>query len=338
MAVVERVINSNTMTTNQTNDSLRSDLLTSRGYLVADSMLLLFSLLLLFLYIFLIIITIQTKEMLKMLKVIIINLICGGICIIIAEILTATATMTSATLNLPVPPIACQVTFALDVLGSSLRVGFMVKLSIAVFILVKFGSRGSKMSIILSTTVAIWIIGLAFVCLNSAMFRATESSSGDIWCNFQKALNFQVFPATFLFTIFIAFLLSLILPLVTLKNITKNSATEAIDIKKALAKFTLCLLIGNLFSIATISVWPLRNLAEILSPTDFSISASIISRYILVFALAVSLIPMPIFLVVLFKPIRETISKIWKKFIYHFKTKRIGQSELEEINRDTTTT
>ena len=102
--------------------------------------------------------------------------------------------------------------------------------------------------------------------------------------------------------------ITLVTPVVVLCYIRKNTITEDVKIKKALARFTLFLVIGNIFNIVGI-ILPAAIAAQRTAST-ISTNGGVV-EYLPYAFMSLSLLPFPILMLIFFKAVRNGIRRLF---------------------------
>ena len=242
------------------------------------------------------------------LRVFLINLLLAGLLVVLGSVFIA---VTSAVLVVlgsehPRPPrYLCRVFVWTYGMGSVARLWNLAAFSLSVLAIVRFGKKTISLHCAAGIIMILWL-GPTAVCLyllipfvfevqfvqdvacfpgnNDTLYEEAGHTFFANWC-----FSGGLVPMT----------ISIAVPIICLCYIKKNIVTEDIQYRKAMAKFSLFLVLGSAI-----------NLAGQLVPGAITYYAEAPGVYLSYSIAAVSLLPTPIVIIVYLKPVREQAKKI----------------------------
>ena len=153
--------------------------------------------------------------------------------------------------------IACRLLFIIISSGSAARLLYMATFASVVYILVHHGA--SKLHFIpsLIASVVLWILAVAphFVLLSPAFVGIFFNNGDDCAAYGVGAGSYIVYTFVYIFIYgFASFTVSVVLALLGLRFVVKNTISGDTTLQKGMIKFALFLLIGNTMNFVGISV------------------------------------------------------------------------------------
>ena len=144
----------------------------------------------------------------------------------------------------------CSIQTYLIALGAVSRLVFMAVFSVTVYIIVRVGKKATPF-IFATVVTSLWVFLVLFNC---AVF--IPGVTIIVWTDGVSCSPRQNGAGTYIFIAIdtvicglVPFTLTIVMPLLTLWFIKKNTITEDAALKKTLAKFALFLIVGNVLSI-----------------------------------------------------------------------------------------
>ena len=206
----------------------------------------------------------------------------------------------------------CKVMFWVVISGGAARLVFMATYSIVVFVIVKFTVLRVKFTGVLLTSIGVW---LAVVVVNSAILvpgvlriHILDQISCAPHANGPST---YAYSAVYLVLFGIgSFLLTIIMPIITLVYVKRNSLSDSQPLYKAMAFFALFLLVGNASNFIGQAA-PI--LLALVIPESDNKHVDVTINYILGVFVILSLIPTPLFTILFFKPVRKRFTSYCRR-------------------------
>ena len=205
---------------------------------------------------------------------------------------------------------ACRVMFWLITGGGAARLSFMATYAVLIYIIVKFQVKGISSYRIWFAVVIVWIISMGY---NAVIFspEILEVAFVDgVTCT-PHSSGFATYLYTGIYIVIFCiggFTLTAVIPIVTLRFIKKNTITGDVSIHRAMAKFSLFLLIGNIINFLGQALPLIFTLASPKGEENYVAEKAI--NYLEGLIIDISLYPTPILMLIYFKPLRKQLFKI----------------------------
>ena len=207
--------------------------------------------------------------------------------------------------NRPRPRYLCRVYLWVYSTGVVTRLWSLAAFALSTLAIVRFGKKNiSKWSATVIILV-LWLVPMVITLYILLPYVYEEQFIHGVACSSDN--NRTVIPAarfTFLasWTIFggiTPLTVSIIVPIVCLCYIRRNTVTEGAQYRKGLAKFSLFLVVGGGI-----------NLAGQILPSLFALNSAAPAVYLTYGSAVISLLPTPIIIMAFLKPVREQAKKI----------------------------
>ena len=249
------------------------------------------------------------KSIPRLLCTLLINLLLAGLVLAVGMIFL---TFTSAVLvavgpDHPRPPLyLCRVYLLTTSAGAVARLWSLAAFALLTLAIVRFGKKTISLRY---TAVIIAILWLVPIVLSLFILIPAVYGAGfyqGVAC-FPVSMNTTNIPADYtLFAIWcllgglVPMTVSIAVPIICLCYIKKKIVTENIQYRKAMAKFSLFLVLGSAISIAGQLV-----------PGLMALNSEASGVYLVYSIATISLIPTPIIIIAYLKPVREKIKKMF---------------------------
>jgi hypothetical protein len=224
-----------------------------------------------------------------------------------------TAVILSGLLYLQPSEIACRLLLSIISGGSAARLLYMATFASVVYILVHHGASKLKFIPSLIMSVVLWILAVPphFVLLSPEVV-GIFFNDGDDCAAYGVGAGTYVYTFSFILIYGLAsFTVSVVLALLSLRFVVKNTISGDTTLQKGMIKFALFLLIGNTMNFVGISVPHLIIAFVPLDPSSEAFEELAKNLNLVEGAfLLLSLIPTPIFILAFFRPIRKRFIEI----------------------------
>ena len=205
---------------------------------------------------------------------------------------------------------ACRLMYWVIASGGAARLMYMTTFAISVYVLVRFGAKKMKIWVATVAVVGVWVTVLL---PNAAIF-----SSDILLINFHDndtcaahGTGYKTFIYTFGYaTVYglLGFAVSAYCPIATVWYIRHNSISGDIALVKAMIKFALFLVLGNIINIVG-QTTPL--LFAALAPVGKDwYTLEKVFLYVEAIFIILSLLPTPALILIYFKPVRQRVKSI----------------------------
>ena len=192
--------------------------------------------------------------------------------------------------------------------GTAARLAFMALFAITVLVIVVAPAKYSKPVPFLVVALVVWFIvivynfGVFSPAIGDARFSSGVSCA-PLSVGIPTIMYLLVYVIDYAF---IPLLITLILPILVLCFIYKRTISSELETKKAMARFALFLLIGNVINFMAVLI----PAAVASRRTEESRQSSGVVEYLPYAFMILSLVPTPILMIVFFKSIRKSIWKL----------------------------
>ena len=239
------------------------------------------------------------------------NILAACIVVVVGLVMLLMSDVILSACNCGVPSVeGCRVMFWIVISGGAARLLFMAVYSVVVYVIVKTGTQNVKFTFVVISVIVAW---LATIAINSSILvpEVLEIAFVDqISCApYAKGVSMYAYSTVYLVLFGISsFLLTIIMPIITLVYVKKHSIASNKPLYKAMAFFGLFLLIGNASNFLGQAI-PI--LLTIFVPPDNSYEVLVAVNYILGIFIILSLIPTPVFVILLFKPVQKQFVRVF---------------------------
>ena len=197
----------------------------------------------------------------------------------------------------------CRSNLWIILIGAACRLTFLALFAVAVLVLVSTPQYAKAAVFMVVFTTAFLIIcticGLVFAPDMANVEYAYGVSCGPLSVGI-STIAFAIFYVS-AFALVPVFMI-IVIPIIALCNIKKTAVTHDIKIEKALARFTLFMLIGNIFNFVGIAL-PAAIEAQNIAPSFRE--NIILVEYVPYGLMSLSLLPSPILMFIFFKAVRD---------------------------------
>ena len=205
---------------------------------------------------------------------------------------------------------ACRLMYWVIASGGAARLMYMTTFAISVYVLVRYGAKKMKIWVATVAVVCVWV---AVLLPNAAIF-----SSDILLINFHDkdtcaahGTGYKTFIYAFGYgTVYglLGFAVSVCCPIATVWYIQHNSISGDITLVKAMIKFALFLVLGNIINIVG-QVTPLLFAAFAPAGKDwYTLEKAFL--YVESIFIILSLLPTPVLILIYFKPVRKRVKSI----------------------------
>lgn len=203
---------------------------------------------------------------------------------------------------------ACRFILWIILTGAACRLTFLALFAIFVLVVVTAKPRYTRLIVFAVVCAVVFLVVCAVCALVFAPSLTDVQYVYGVSCAPLSAGLPTITFVIFYLLVFAAvpFCVSLIMPIIALCYIKKNTITDDVKIKKAMARFTLFLLIGNIFNFIGIAL-PAALAAQ---RTASSINGGVV-EYLPYATMSLSLLPSPILMLIFFKAVRDGIIRIF---------------------------
>ena len=210
----------------------------------------------------------------------------------------------------------CRLSSVLITSGSAGRLLFMATYAVTVYVLARYA--GTKLRVaklrFWHASLSVVVIWLFATLPNMALFSPavfSNISSSDYVCEPRPIIEYAI---SFIIVYGVCcFLISIIVPIVTVRYIKKNCISENKETLKRMTKFSLFLLIGNFFNMIGIS--PLLLIYTLFTyylPDENVGVILVVVLYLLTNVFfSLSLLITPMIILIFFKPVRKRFKRVF---------------------------
>ena len=203
--------------------------------------------------------------------------------------------------NLPLD--VCRGTLWIILIGAACRLTFLALVAVAVLVIVSTPQYARPVVFVVVFSTAFLIIcticGLVFAPDMADVEYASGVSCGPLSVGL-PSIAFAVFYVS-IFAI-VPLCMVLVIPIIALCNIKKNMIEHDVKLEKTLVRFTLFMLVGNIFNFVGIAL-PAAIAAQNFAPSIKE--NSIVVEYVPYGLMCLSLLPSPILMFCFFKAVRD---------------------------------
>ena len=243
----------------------------------------------------------------RLVRLFLVNLLSGGIvvAVIMVLILSTSVALIDMDTQPSTPRYLCRVYLWVFATGAVARLWSLAAFSFAILGIVRYGK---KTITVWSVTVVISVLWLVPMVLSLYLLLpyVFEAQFVDGVACFPDRENVVIVQARYTFLLtwsfvggIIPLIISFVVPIVCLCYIKRNVVTEGTQYRKAMAKFSLFLVVGGCINVAGQALPALLSLSLAAPGVYLSYSCSV-----------VSLLPTPIIIMAYLKPVQEQAKKI----------------------------
>ena len=256
-------------------------------------------------------------------RLFLINLLLGGlvVAVIMVFILTTSVALIDMDMQPSTPRYLCRVYLWVFATGGVARLWSLAAFSFAILCIVRFGKKTIAVWSAAVVIAVLWLIPMV-LSLYLLLPYVFEAQFVDGVACFPDRNNVIIVQARYTFLLtwsfvggIIPLIVSIIVPIICLCYIQRNIVTEGTQYRKAMAKFSLFLVVGGCINVAGQAL-----------PALLSLSLAAPGVYLSYGCAVFSLLPTPIIIMAYLKPVQEQA----KKFVtcgQQFK----GSKELETV-------
>ena len=275
------------------------------------------------------------KSIVGILRVVLINIITAGLVVNVGLILGAITNVIISGCSCPElrpSDLPCQLSVWLIVSGGAARLMYMAIFAISINILVRYGARKMKIWVAIVAVIGVW---LAVLLPNAVVFSPDIiriTIYDDNLCAVHRT-GYKTFIYAFGYTTvygLLGFAVSVFSPIATIWFIRHNTISGDITLVKAMLKFTVFLVLGNVINFVGQTI-PLL-LAKSAPARKDRNSLEIASGYVVVILILLSLVPTPVLILIYFRPVRQRI----KRILCGACTKKVDLSEKSTTSKTAT--
>ena len=253
------------------------------------------------------------KSVVGTLRVILINIVTAGQVVNVGTMLVAITNVIISGCSCPelrLSALACKLSVWLITSGGAARLMYMTTFAISVYVLVRCGARKMKIWVAIVAVIGVW---LAVLLPNAAIF-----SPQVVLINFHDndscaahGTGYKTFIYSFGYTTvygLLGFAVSVFSPIATVWFIRHNTISGDVTLVKAMMKFALFLVLGNVINFLG-QIIPL--LIAAFTPAGkewYSLEKAL--GYMAVLLIVLSLVPTPVLILIYFRPVRQRIKRI----------------------------
>lgn len=205
---------------------------------------------------------------------------------------------------------ACRFILWIILTGAACRLTFLALFAIFVLVVVIAKPKYTRPIVFAVVFTVVFLVVCAVCALVFAPSLTDVQYASGVSCS---PLSVGLPTITFVIFYLLVFAIvplcvSLVMPIIALCYIKKNTITADVKIKKAMARFTLFLLIGNVFNFIGIAL-PAA-LAAQRTASSISMNGGVV-EYLPYAMMSLSLLPSPILMLIFFKAVRDGIIRIF---------------------------
>ena len=241
-------------------------------------------------------------------RLFLINLLLAGLLVAVALMfmVVTSAVLINVSSNHPRPRYLCRVYLWAFGTGVVARLWSLAAFSLSIYAIVRFSKKTISVWSAAVILIILWLVPMAISLYILLPYMYEAQFLHGVACFPDNNSTAIIVPARYTFfttgTIFggIAPLtISIIVPIVCLCYLRKNTVTEDTHYRKAMAKFSLFLVAGGSI-----------NIAGQMIPAVLALYSAAPGVYLSYGSIAVSLLPTPIIIMAFLKPVREQAKKI----------------------------
>ncbi len=261
---------------------------------------------------------VMVRSIARPLRFFLINLLLAGLVIGLGMILIAgtSAVLVAVGPEQPRPPLfLCRVYFWLFFVGSAARSWSLAAFSLSVLAIVRFGKKTISLLHAAVIITILWLVPIAVSLYIVLPYVFEVQFFQGVACSPDNSSVIIIPASSALFTIWVTvgglvpMTVNIAVPIICLCYIKKNTVTEDTQYRKAMAKFSLFLVLGGAINIA----------GQIL-PVALTSYTEAPGAYLSNGFITASLIPTPIITIAYLKPVQEQLKKMFTcKLVKHAK-------------------
>ena len=275
------------------------------------------------------------KSIVRILRVVLINIVTAGQVVIVGTMLVAIPNVIISGCSCPElrpSALACKLSVWLITSGGAARLMYMTTFAISVNVLVRYGARKMKIWVAIVAVMGVWV---AVLLSNAAVFLPDViqiTFYNDHIC-VAHGTGYKTFIYVFGYTTvygLLGFAVSVFSPIATVWFIQHNSISGDVRLVKAMQRFAIFLVLGNIINFIG-QTTPLI-LATFAPPGQDRNSLEMALTYVAVILIFLSLVPTPVLILIYFRPVRKRI----KRILCNVCMKKIDASENSKAGRAVT--
>ena len=255
----------------------------------------------------------KEKSIVGTLRLVLVNIVTAGQVVIVGLMMFFISTVIISGCYCPeLSPsdFACRLILWVIASGGAARLMYMTTFAISVYVLVRYGARKMKIWVAVVAVVSVWI---AVILPNAAIF-----SPDVVLINFHDndscaahGTGYKTFIYAFGYTSvygLLGFAVSVFSPIATVWYIRHNTISGDITLVKAMVKFAVFLVLGNVINFVG-QTTPLLFAAFAPAGKDWY-DLEKIFNYVEGIFILLSLVPTPVLILIYFRPVRQRIKRM----------------------------
>ena len=268
---------------------------------------------------------VTVRSIAQPLQLILINLLLAGLVmgLCVVFIVGTSVALVAVGPEQPRPPLyLCRVYLLMASTAVVVRQWSLAAFALSVLAIVRFGKKTISLLNAAVVIAILWLVPIAINLYIVLPYVYEVQFVHGVAC-FPDNSNVIIIPARgALFTIWVTvaglipITVSIAVPIICLCYIKKNTVTQDTQYRKAMAKFSLFLILGSVI-----------NIAGQLIPGAISLNSEGPAVYLSYGFATTSLIPTPIIIIAFLKPVQEQLKKMFTKAIFGLLTKRAMDSK-----------
>ena len=254
----------------------------------------------------------KEKSIVGTLRLVLANIITAGQVVIVGGMMIGIANViiTGWCPELQLSDFACRLMLWVMASGGTARLMYMTTFTITVYVLVRYGARKMKIWVAVVAVVGVWIGSLLS---NTIIFSPDimQITSRDNRSCIPRGTGYKTFIRTFVFNaayVLLGFAVSVFSPIATIWYIRHNTVSGDITLVKAMVKFTIFLILGNVINFfghivpLTLATFALDGMNSHTLEKAFSYTQGVL--------ILISLIPTPVLILIYFRPVRQRMKRM----------------------------
>ena len=243
------------------------------------------------------------------LRLVLVNIVTAGQVVIVGGIIYSIANVIISGCGCPElrpSDFACRLMLWVIASGGAARLMYMTTFAISVHVLVRYGTRKMKIWVAVVAVVGVWVVSL----LSNTIIFSPDIVQINFYHNkscVPRGTGYKTFISTFVFNavyVLLGLAVSVFSPIATVWYIRHNTISGDITHVKAMMKFTVFLILGNVINFFG-HIVPLT-----LTTFDLDGTNSYAFRFTPGVLILLSLIPTPVIILVYFRPVRQRMKRM----------------------------
>ena len=261
----------------------------------------------------LLVVTAMEKSIVGTLRILLVNIVAAGQIVTVGMIMAHTASIIiigHCCPKLRPSDFACRLMYWAIASGGAARLMYMTTFAISVYVLVRYGAKRLKIWVATVAVVCVWV---AVLLPNAAIFSpdVVEINTHDNNTCAPHGTGYKTFIYTFGYTTvcgLLGFAVSVVCAIATVWFTRHNTITADITLVKAMLKFSVFLILGNIINFVG-QTTPLLLISFAPASKEYSSldKAFIYAEDIFIL---LSLVPTPVLILIYFKPVRKRVKRI----------------------------